>query len=347
MESLLGQFYNRIKGSQEDIASESLTYILRKSIRVRQTINQIININTGLSFSDLSYTTQKVGDKLERPDISGIDENGREALIIEAKFWASLTSNQPNEYLNRFIDNAVLIFLVPTLRVRSIYEEVLIRVNENHADIETDTENRKIRINSDNIHILIKSWNEILNAIKSELLKENNQNLISDIDQIIGFCDTIDKNSFQPIIDIDLSPSIPKKINSYYDIVDKVVDEIKIRSEKVSTKGLIKTPQRYGYRRYFRFGNFGVGLGLKMDLWAVYADTPFWMSVKIISENSWIITDKFKRKCEKLALQQNLKLIERNDELSFSLKPKLNETEDRVIDDLANQVELICNKIAE
>jgi hypothetical protein len=33
MQSLLGQFYNRIKGSQEDIASESLTYILKKSIR--------------------------------------------------------------------------------------------------------------------------------------------------------------------------------------------------------------------------------------------------------------------------------------------------------------------------
>ena len=41
MESLLGQFYNRIKGSQEDIASEGLTYIHNKSIRARQTINQI------------------------------------------------------------------------------------------------------------------------------------------------------------------------------------------------------------------------------------------------------------------------------------------------------------------
>ena len=347
MESLLGQFYNRIKGSQEEIASESLTYILKKSIRARQTINQIINLSTGLSFTDLSYTTQKVGDKLERPDISGIDENGKEVLIIEAKFWASLTNNQPNEYLNRLGDNTILMFLVPTLRIRAIYEEVLIRVNENFLDIETDTDNRKIRINSTNKFIIIKSWNEVLNIIKSELIQENNQNMISDIDQIIGFCETIDKNSFQPIADVDLSPSIPKKINSYYDIVDKVVDEIKIRSGKVSTKGLIKTPQRYGYRRYFRFGNFGLGLGLKMDLWAVYADTPFWMSVQIISENSWIMTDKFKRKCERFALQENLKLIEKNGELSFSLKPKLNETEDKVINDLADQIEFICNKIAE
>ena len=119
MQSLLGQFYNRIKGSQEDIASESLAYILKKSIRARQTINQIVNLNTGLKFSDLSYKTQNVGDKLERPDISGINENGEEVLLIEAKFWASLTSNQPNEYLNRLTDNSILIFLVPSLRLRA------------------------------------------------------------------------------------------------------------------------------------------------------------------------------------------------------------------------------------
>ena len=113
MQSLLGQFYNRIKGSQEDIASESLTYILKKSIRARQSINQIVKLNTGLEFSDLSYQTQRVGDKLERPDISGIDVNGKETLLIEAKFWAALTSNQPNTYLKRLSDNTVLIFLVP------------------------------------------------------------------------------------------------------------------------------------------------------------------------------------------------------------------------------------------
>jgi hypothetical protein len=39
MESLLGQFYTRIKGSQEDIASESLTYILQRSVKAKNTIN--------------------------------------------------------------------------------------------------------------------------------------------------------------------------------------------------------------------------------------------------------------------------------------------------------------------
>jgi len=344
MQSLLGQFYNRIKGSQEDIASESLTYILKKSVRARRTINQIVKLNTGLNFTDLSYKTQNTGDKLERPDISGINENGKEILLIEAKFWASLTSNQPNEYLNRLGDNSVLIFLVPTLRIRAIYEEVLSRILERYSDIEKDTENLKIKINQTNKFIIIKSWNEVLNAIKSELLQENNQALISDIDQIIGFCEMIDNNSFQPIIDSDLSPSIPKKLNSYYNIVDKVVDEIKNRIETASTKGLQKTPQKYGYRRYFSIQDFGMGMGLKMELWSKYADTPFWISI-VETKKRWTSTEKFKRTCEKIAFNLNHKFVELNSEIFFSLKPKLEETEDIVITDLANQIVQIYKEI--
>ncbi len=96
MQSLLGQFYHKIKISQEDLASESLVYILNKSARARQAINKIVRWNTGLEFSDLIYQTQNVGKNLERPDISGINNQGNEVLLIEAKLWASLTSNQSN-----------------------------------------------------------------------------------------------------------------------------------------------------------------------------------------------------------------------------------------------------------
>jgi len=348
MQSLLGQFYNRIKGSQEDIASESLTYILKKSLRARQTINQIIDLNTGLTFSDLSYKTQNIGKNLERPDISGIDENGKEVLIIEAKFWSSLTTNQPNEYLNRLEENSTLLFVVPKLRIRAIYEEVLQKVKQKFSNFETDSTNQKIKINQISKHILIKSWSEILIAIKSELTQEDNQTLISDINQIIGFCDTIDRNSFQPIIDTDLSPSIPRKIISYYDIVDKVVDEIKNRTEKASTKGLNKTRQKFGYRRYFSLGNFGLGIGLEMDLWGEYFDTPFWLYI-VLKESSgkWTTTEEFKRKCEKVSLFLNIHLVIIKNNIHFSLKPKISETEDLVISDLVNQIELIYGELSD
>lgn len=343
MKSLLGQFYNRIKGSQEDVASESLAYILKNSLRARQAINNIIKVHTGLIFTDLKYKTQKVGTNLERPDITGINEDGKVNLLIEAKFWASLTANQPNTYLQNLPDSSVLIFLVPTLRIRSIFAEVLARVKNGFPDLEVDTENLIIKINPTNKCILIKSWDEILRTIKSELIQENNTGLISDIDQIIGFCNIIDNNSFQPIVDLDLSPSIPKKITAYYDIVDKVVDEITNRIYQASTQGLQRSPQKYGYQRYFTIGDIGFGMSLKMELWAEYADTPFWLSIAE-TKKSWKSSDRFLRNCEKVASLQNRKLVEIDNVSFLSLKPLLNETEDNVINDLATQVELILKE---
>lgn len=341
MQSLLGQFYNRIKGSQEDLASESLSYILNKSVRAKKTINQIIYLSTGLKFSELSYSTQNIGDKLERPEISGKDEDGKEVLIIEAKFWAALTSNQPNEYLNRLSSDSVLMFIVPSLRERTLFDEVIRKLNEAYTSNEIEIQNPSIRLLKSNQFLIIKSWNELLNSIKSELQQENNQTLISDIDQLIGFCDTIDSKSFVPMTDNDLSPMIAKKINSYYDIVDKVVDELKNRNKEISTKGLMKTPHRYGYGRYFRSENFAFRMNLKLDLWAEYGDTPFWLYLREIDKTKWILTEQFKRKCKNLAIGQNRKFVDFNNEIHISLKPILNQTEDIVINDLADQVEFI------
>lgn len=345
MQSLLGQFYNRIRGSQEDIASEGLTYIFKNSVQARNVISQIIFINTGVNISDLSFSSQNVGSKLERPDISGKDQNGKEVLIIESKFWASLTNNQPNEYLKRLGNHTTLIFLVPTLRVRSIFEEILGRINEEYSEIDVELENHKIHLKNSNQNVLIKTWDEILNLIKFALVEENNLPLVSDIDQIIGFCNTIDTYSFQPINDLDLSPSIPKKINSYYDIVDKVVDELKNRNEHTNTSGLVRTPQKYGYHRYFRYDNFGMSMCLKLELWAEFADTPFWLTIKDTENNRWITSDIFKILCSKTALILKHKTVEYNGEIYIELKPKIGQTEDKVINELANQIELIGNTI--
>lgn len=347
MQSLLGQFYYRIKGKHEDIASESLTYIFKNSVKARSVINQIIYTNTGMMFSDLSYSTQNVGMKLERPDISGKDENGKEVLIIEAKFWASLTTNQPNEYLERLGKDSVLIFLVPTLRERAIFEEITIRVKERFTDNQIEVKNLQIKFFEKNQFVLIKTWDHILNAIKSELQQENNQTLISDVDQIIGLCNTIDNNAFIPINEDDLSPLIPKKINSYFDIVDMVVEVLLSRKkDEASIKGLMKTPHRYGYRRYFRIGNIGLGMNLKFDLWSEYTDTPFWLYLAQIGEGlNWEKSDAFKKKCENIAFAHDHKFVDRNNEVHLSLKPKLFKTEDIVVNDLADQIEIIYNEL--
>ena len=347
MKSLLGQFYNKIRGSQEDIASEGLVYILKQSIESRMVINQIVKTNTNLNFSDLSFQTQNVGKELERPDISGKDDTGKEVLLIEAKFWASLTNNQPNGYLKRLKENTVLIFLVPSLRKRTVFEEVKGRVFEDNQDLEIDLENLKILIKSTNQHILIRTWNDVLSSIKSKIEKTNNINLLSDLNQIIGLCEIVDKNSFHPLVDEDLSPKIPKNINSYYEIVDKVVDELKIRNKEISIKGLVKTPQRYGYHRYFKSDSYGMNFALKLDLWEKNADTPFWLAISSIEGKQWTITERLTKSINSVSIKYNLTFVEDSnyDGYFLSIRPTLFETEDVVIRNLAEKIHNIIEEL--
>ena len=105
-ESLLASLYSRIKGSQEDVATVSLQYILSSSEKLNMAFNRLLSDSLGVNIeSDTKYTCQSVGKDKERPDMSGVDSSGNEIILCEMKFYAGLTDNQPNGYLDRLISN--------------------------------------------------------------------------------------------------------------------------------------------------------------------------------------------------------------------------------------------------
>lgn len=86
MQSLLGQFYSRIKGSQEDIASEGLTYILQRSEAARLAINKVIKADCQINFTELSYRTQKIGENKENRIFPVLILMGRRFLFWRRSF---------------------------------------------------------------------------------------------------------------------------------------------------------------------------------------------------------------------------------------------------------------------
>jgi len=340
MASLLGQFFTSIKGSQEDIASKGLAYILEKSISAKIVINNVIKNTTNLEFEKIKYITQNVGKNKERPDISGMDDQGNEKIIIEAKFWASLTDNQPVEYLNRLNEDAVLIFVCPKLRELSLLDEIEIKLQG--SNIKYDKNNNIISVG--NRYIFIVDWQYILEIIKRSLIENNEIKLVSDIDQIIGFCEIIDDNTFLPIQDYDLSPSVARRINSYYDLLDKVYD--KLKNEINAYKGTLQSRgQRFGYTIYFMINNYCITLELHFLFWKKIADTPFWIAIN--TEWSKPQPIDFRDKLKKISIKLGIKIYENdsNPLLYFALKPKLNEVEDVVINDIAKQIIMIIKEL--
>jgi len=348
MKSLLGQFYSRIKGSQEDIASEGLTYILQNSQVARDTLYSIIQNACGLQFDNLRFISQAIGEKKDRPDISGFNTNNQEVLILEAKFWASLTSNQPVEYLNHFENDSVLIFICPKLRVKTIYDECLRRIAESGIEHTVNEKSNMISLQN-NRFLLIKTWDEILLIIRETLHNNNEHQLVSDIDQVIGLCHTIDSTAFLPLQHEDFSPAIPRRIINYLDLIDGVVRAL-IGRKLVNTKGLRASATRNEYIRYFRSADLAFALSINFKLWATLSDTPVWLMIKEITpKGNWVITENFKRKLNELALHNELKLSmhKLNDgDIRFSLHLITERTEDVVINDLADRITFIIKYLS-
>ena len=342
MASLLGQFYNKINGSQEDIASEGLVYILQQSFSAKEALHNYFNNTIGITFTNINYITQSIGEKNERPDISGINEDGEEVIILEAKFWASLTENQPIEYLERLKENSVLLFICPNLRKDSLNHEIGIKLSNSQMSYKYENYNYKFEKNK---YMFIIDWFTILEIIKSNLIKNNERLLISDIDQIIGFCEVIDNYSFFPIQSYDLSPSIPKRMNSYSDLIDKVLDKLQ-NNYSINIIGFRAAPQKYGYTKYFSTEKYGLAFDFNMKMWELFADTPFWFTVKLIIGKEWQQPIEFQNILKNISQVTNFGLFKNfNNDFSFALVPKLNEVEDIVINDIVYKIIAILEKI--
>ena len=338
MASLLGQFYNRINGSQEDIASEGFAYVLQNSESARNALRKIIKLESGLDFEKINYSTQNVGEKLERTDISGYDSNNKEVIILEAKFWASLTDNQPIGYLERLSKNSILFFICPTLRVRSVFNEVKKRIFVAKLEFESNLDNHFIKL-ADNKCVVVKNWTEFLGTIRLQLIQDNDKYL-SDIDQIIGFCETVDSNAFMPFQSKDFSPSNAKLVNSFYDIADKVIDELKKR-ELADTTNLNATPQKYGYTRYFKIGTMGISLNVKFDYWEKIADTPFWLCFygEFAKGERWIQKEDLKKTIKNAVLKFSITTYENSKkELYLPIFPAVEQTEDVVVKNIVEEI---------
>ncbi len=334
MESLLGEFFTRIKGSQEDIASTGLVYILDRSVPARTSIRNLIKNDLGAELPDMRYHVQQVGHSLERPDVTGTDEKGQERLIIEAKFWAALTENQPVEYLKRLKDEGgVLLFVCPELRVHTLWDELARRLQNAGIKVLLD-ENSLVATTDTGIRIGIKSWDKVLAVVKDALVQAGVSTHISDIDQIIGFCSKIDDTAFLPFTDQDMSPALGKRIYSYYGLMDNTLQVLK-RKMDIG-----------GYARYFATPGLGCSFSLNFKFWYEQAQTPFWLQIVEAGDGTWKSTPALLAACRATARTQQRKLILMNDKYPhFALFPPMNEPEGVILESMANDAKEIINSV--
>ena len=303
--SLLAHLYSHIKGSQEDVATLSLQYIVSRSASLNQEFTRLLcRALHGNIGKELNYVCQSVGDKLERPDIAGIDADGKEQILCEAKFYAGLTENQPNGYLDRLQEKGGygLVFICPAARKVTLWSKLLELCKERHiVDIDRDC------IEVDGVRMSILTWSAIVEALRHVASSEATDAL-SDIDQLDGFCKLMDSDAFIPLSPDDFGPEVAKREERLYRILDELIDFL--RTDKTlnpSTKGVKATAYRQGYARAIRIKGYWVSVNYDRELWMNTSskETPFWVAIR--SGKDWKQSDYILRALQRFpaAEQEN------------------------------------------
>jgi len=338
-QSLLAHLYSRIRGSQEDVATYSLQYILSQSETLNDSFIRLISSKLRIGTKKMHFICQAVGENQERPDMAGIDARGSELVLGEAKFYAGLTANQPNAYLDRIIENGGLglFFICPKKRKPSLWTKLM----ECCEDRSIEDEGMEFaRING--VPMAILTWDEILLDLYNAA-SVSATDLVSDIGQLKGFCDQMDSTAFIPFEPEDFGPDMARKTERYYEVVDATVDRLcGMKELKASKKGLKAAPSRRGYARYIFLRNYGVALIFNWYYWMDSdAEVPLWLNIK---NKDWELTPKIQQLFDSVPQSEK---YDSDGYPVFALHIPTNATLDEVTESLCGQIISYINRLKE
>jgi len=128
MSTLFGHLAPKFGSKPEDLATEALCYVLEQSEVALQAFVEHVNQCSGAALElPLHFSTQERTEGGGIPDLWGRGSSNTHRLLVEVKFWAGLTSRQPNGYLEPLNDaeEGVLLFLVPEKRTQHVWRAVV------------------------------------------------------------------------------------------------------------------------------------------------------------------------------------------------------------------------------
>ena len=293
--TMFAHIVTRLTNRTEDVAVEALGFILSRSDAARRALRDLLKLD-GLDVGELTDAGTQVSDgTLARPDLAIYGRERQERVLMEAKFWAGLTENQPNAYLARLpLDErpVVLFFVAPEARLETLWPELrrLIEPPFNWQPVETshDTEIKCALVDGGTRYLVLASWRALLNRMLSFAMSSGDS-IEADIRQLHALCEQQDKDAFLPLKPHQLAPEIPLRMLQFNRLVNDVAELARERNI-IDTTGLKVTPKFHGYGRYLRLGSkdadvwAGAWFGINYTLWARSRETPLWIT---FSSDNW------------------------------------------------------------
>lgn len=256
--SLLAHIAGGFITQYENVANSGICYLLNEYAAARHALQGFLGIDAAPS----RYVTEEANAG-GRFDVAGKDADGNAVVIIEGKFWANLTENQPENYLEALTAAGKLLFLAPGKRAHSLQLELTKRLGGADARLQ------------------VRSWNDFLAAIERANNRNHDAQLASDVTQLKALCQKMDVEGMPPLSRLDLDPMNGRVAAQFADVIDECHGVIRTW-EEADFSGFKKTSVKYGHGFFFSMhGFFGCRLFFSSRNWHMRENhTPIWLGVR-------------------------------------------------------------------
>ena len=211
--SLLAKISPMLTVRTEDVAVEALGHILAGSEPARGALSDVLRTGGADVGTIAEVQTQVSGQDGARPDLAASDENGSKCVLVEAKFWAGLTENQPLTYLQRLPERktSALLFVAPHARLESLWAELGRRIAKSDLGYSFKIEkHHEALLNArvgEKCWLILTSWTSLLDRMATEVSAAGDSQTASDIAQLLGLAAQEDTTAaFMPLRAEELGP---------------------------------------------------------------------------------------------------------------------------------------------
>ncbi|MCY4205703.1 MAG: hypothetical protein OXE92_08270, partial [Bacteroidetes bacterium] len=287
---LLAKISSMFKGQMEDVAVEALGHILACSQPARDALLNTLRIGGAKVRRIVDVQTQAFLPEGAWPDLAAYGEDNSTCALIEAKFWAGLTKNQPLTYLRYLPDGkaSALLFIAPHARRESLWAELKQRIKGSKADTRFENEERHKALFSARVGethwLILVNWTCLLDHIAAKVSASGDSRIEADIAQLYAFTsreaqediittpklmslkseklNSDSQRKMRPMphlstcqtryADDELSPNTARRLIQLRNLVDSVTKQLHRRG-LISLEGVHATPQKTGYMRYMKF----------------------------------------------------------------------------------------------
>lgn len=279
-ETLLAHLANRLGHGTENLATEALAFVLRHP-GVSHAFQQHLRAFAP-DLADLTrFRTQVAGeDDLGIRDLVGSAKDNTSPLVVEVKFDAPLTSNQPQTYLSALgkLDcPSLLLFLVPTRRVEAMWTRLRQRCTESGLDL-VDVDGRQHLAAYGAVTLAVTTWERLLDQLSAIPPSAETEQVLAEIQQLRGLCERQDREGWVPFERAFLEGEIGRHMLDLDALLTSAVDHLAGQGV-IQTGRYKRTSGQSFYGRYFELEGHQALLHVNLSRWGRQAATPLWLRV--------------------------------------------------------------------